>query len=172
MTKSTKIAIALAVAIPLVLVGGGFVVAGEQFGCCRDGDGSLLPQFNTQRDRVSTLLPDVCDDCTGDCSVQSRECAKQSLCAAQCVSACNSDCVNEEKCGSGCGRAVGNQAGACFAQCGKEATEQQVSSSEGETSWWGNDATIDFSDRGSCDSCDVAGLNEYPPTSPHYTGGD
>lgn len=171
MRRSIKIAIALAVAIPLVLVGGGLLGAADQFGCCRNSDGSALPQLNSERYSVRTLVASACGDCAGDCFVEGRECERNDRCAAQCINACTSNCI-EENCGSNCGNVFPTQRTGCLVRCGTIPDDEQVSASDGEPTWWSNGATIDYSDAGVCVSCDVAGLNEYPPNSPHYTGGD
>ncbi len=144
MRKSAIVAIALAISIPLVLLGGGLAAAADQ-----------LPGLQSGPDDGMSLF------------TQTRDCPATVLRARDRVRSCDQDCVVGEECLAACPRVTQNQEGAFAGECDNAAVRP-----EGTVCFVGGAQapnTTQSAQYDGCSRCDVEPLNEYPPTSPWYT---
>lgn len=80
MTTGKKLAIALAVALPLIVLGAGMAMAADSIPGLKTGDGATLPSFGASNNVEVTSPPADCDGCTGNCKSGTGECSGSGDC--------------------------------------------------------------------------------------------
>jgi hypothetical protein len=145
MTFGKKIVVAFAIVLPLVLVGSGIAMAaGGIPGLTQGAKDSAAPY---QVSPLSERGPGYCNygDCPGPCDDGEfdGECPRLTAGASNFPA---------------------------WGRCGGRGAAKSISSScIGAACWQASEPTQDPG--AVCASCDVAGLNEYPPNSPKYVPG-
>ncbi len=100
MISGKKLAIAFAVALPLVVLGAGIAMAADEIPGLKAGDGATAPSFSATNVAEVSSPVSVNDDCTGPCTSGTGECDRSGDCDGP------GDCVSSSTCTSdsaGCG---------------------------------------------------------------------
>lgn len=148
MAHGKKIAIALAIAIPLLVLGAGLALADiSPTQPAAGGQQSVVVPTLVQVASQGVAL-EACDGCTGPCN-GGTECT--GVCAGECPRLSDGACIG------GC---AGGDSGQCYGS-GSCAGAKVASRGCGMRGAAGNSGSA-------CTSCDVVGLNEYPINSPRY----
>ncbi len=165
MRKSGKVAIALAISIPLVLLGGGLAVAADQLpGLQTSVPGDASPSASLgNRLALPCIFRAGFTDATRD---QAREWCSSGSCSLNQLRNCGEECYLARECPVDCPRvAEGGDAACCTygdsgtrlrGACGFRGAPQAE--------------TTRSTEYNGCSRCDSEPLNEYPPNSPWYTG--
>lgn len=170
MTRGKHLTIALAIALPLLVVGGGLAMAANDTPDLAATQGVSAPSLSVVQLSTSVTSPLACDgcegagdeDCTGTCTGNPGEdCTgvcpngngENGVCPNNAGGSCTGDCeqsINQGTtvCPGTCGGIAGTQGGRCGRSIAAPASD--------DAPW--------------CTSCDSVGFNEYPPNSPKYTG--
>ncbi len=168
MTQGKHLTIALAIALPLLAVGGGLALASSDTSVTGAGLANT-PNFvqvaEVSPSDITTTSPQACggclgygNSCIGTCTGNPGE-----DCTGACPNGENGVCPNGAggTCTGGCTNVTDDDATICPGTCSGSAGYQGgrcgrgVATFEGDAPW--------------CSSCDVVGLNQYPTNSPRYT---
>ena len=102
MTSRKKLAIALAVALPLVVLGAGIAIAADEIPGLKAGDGATASSFATTNVAQVSSPVSVNDDCTGPCTRGTGGCDGSGICVSGAVCDSSGVCVSGAVCyGSG-----------------------------------------------------------------------
>jgi hypothetical protein len=172
-TGTKRLTIALAIAIPLLVVGGGLAMAASG---ANESTVALPATPSLAVAPVSTGAIDdaACDGCDGQCGRYvnggargdcSGDCtgAGTGECTGDCAGTCNGVCTQE--CDGECDSECSGDCGQCVAEC----TGDCLGTSKAARGGCGRSAGSSSANSGGCSSCDVVGLNEYPANSPQAT---
>jgi hypothetical protein len=111
MTTGKKAAIALAVAVPLLVLGAGIALAADDIPGLKSGDGATLPSFGASNNAEVASAPADCDGCIGNCTSGTGECDGSGGCASG-----TGQCKGSGDCASGTGECDGS--GGCISGSG------------------------------------------------------
>jgi len=146
MTAGKKLTIALAIAIPLLVVGGGLAMAASDAPDFAIGEKEAAPALAVAQLSTAVAVASACDNCTGPCN-------GEALCGGDCsqpgAGECGGNCAGKTQQCVGSGNCGGNSNGTNRG-CG-----MRLNAAAGIGT--------------ACPSCDVVGLNEYPTYSPKYS---
>jgi hypothetical protein len=156
MTRTKRLTIALAIALPLLVVGGGLAVAATGAAESEVAAPSA-PSLALAPVSTGTLGDTVSDGCAGQCGSCVNGTARGDCtgdCSGVCTDECEGECAIDGECTGDCGQCVVDRAGDCSGAreiarsgCGRQAADSP-------SAGYG------------CGSCDVVGLDEYPANSP------
>ena len=123
MTKGKKFTIALAVALPMLVLGAGMAMADNVPGL-NTGDGAIPNSFQASNVAEVSLPLSAGEDCTGICASGTGECDGSGVCngsgncdgSGNCVSGSVCDSSSNSAIGRNCGRSVASTSG-CAGIC-------------------------------------------------------
>lgn len=154
MTGGKKLTIALAVAIPLLILGSGIALAAGDEPNLTFGERSAAPAYAVAPVSTATTTAPACEGCTGPCQ------GNAGLCSGNCNGECDQDCTGV--CDGDCaasGDCYGQRSGA--GNCGNTIEQAAVRSCHG--SGCGQRLAVQSDSTPACTSCDVVGLNFEKP---------
>jgi hypothetical protein len=157
MTTGKKLTIALAIAIPLLVVGTGLAMAASEAPDLSIGKTEAAPAFALAQVATSPAVSSTCGDCTGQCD-------GDELCDGECtgLNSCGGSCYGSGTC-TGSGTCVGfNEQCVGAGRCGG-------ATSNGTSRGCGQRVNASAGTGTACPSCDVVGLDQYPTYSPKYS---
>ena len=154
MTGGKKLTIALAIAIPVLILGGGLALAAGDAPDLKIGD-KAAPSSAVAPVSTVTAISAPYDYCDGDCTSIGD-------CSGLCDGDCDGPCAEA---GLVCPNTNAQCAGGGAGNCG--GTTAQTRSGCGGSACGQLAADVEVVGP-ACSSCDVAGLNEYPVNSPKY----
>jgi len=157
MTTGKKLTIALAIAIPLLVVGGGLAMAASEAPDVSIGKPEAAPAFALAQVATSAAVSATCGNCTGQCDGDEL---------------CDGDCTGLNPCGGSCygsGTCAGNGTCAGINQQCVGAGRCGGVPSNGTSRGCGQRLNASAGTGTACPSCDVVGLDQYPTYSPKYS---